>query len=190
MTEVPAAAAQPAPQRTRRVFFAFWPDAGMRASLTHATHKAARACGGRPVPVHNLHVTLLFLGSIPESRIPGLVTIADRVAHDSSPVHLVFDRIEFWEKAHVLVATPSAPPAVATRLAEILLQETLREGFAPDLKAPFRPHVTLARKVQHPPRFVTMAPVPWRCTGFVLMESRTLAEGPVYTVLHEIPLGR
>jgi hypothetical protein len=64
----------------RRVFFALWPDDGLRTSLWRATREAVRASGGQPMPAHNLHVTLVFLGSVADRRIPELEAIADRVA--------------------------------------------------------------------------------------------------------------
>jgi len=51
---------------TRRLFFALWPDEATREQLAHITRKAVRGSGGRPIPVENLHSTLVFLGSVPE----------------------------------------------------------------------------------------------------------------------------
>src|SRR5205807_403857 len=78
-----AAVRRPPPETrepTRRLFFALWPDAGQRAALVHATRKAVRSSGGRPVPEESLHVTLAFLGSVPERRVAELQAIARRVA--------------------------------------------------------------------------------------------------------------
>src|SRR5690348_3554600 len=105
------------PERTRRLFFALWPDEPSRAALVHATRKAVRHSGGRPVAEPNLHATLLFLGSVAESRVWEVATIGARAAAETlvardhlcaSPAGFVFDRIELWQKAHVLVATTSA----------------------------------------------------------------------------------
>lgn len=184
---------------TRRLFFALWPDEPSRAALVHATRKAVRHSGGRPVAEHNLHTTLLFLGSVAESRVSEVATIGARaaagtlVARDdsSSPPGFVLDRIELWQKAHVLVATTSVSSGsghlVANALAGNLQRETSGAGFAPDLK-PFRPHVTLARKVAFLKTVLRMEPVEWRFAGFALVESRTAPDGPVYTVLRSYPL--
>jgi RNA 2',3'-cyclic 3'-phosphodiesterase len=186
------------PETTRRLFFALWPDDPSRAALVHATRKAVRHSGGRPVAEYNLHATLLFLGSVAESRVSEVAAIGAHVAagtlaaHDdpSSPA-FVFDRIELFQKAHVLVATTSASSGighlVANALVESLQRETSRAGFAPDLK-PFRPHVTVARKVAFLRTALRMEPVEWRFTAFALVESRTDPDGPVYTVLHSYPL--
>lgn len=54
----------------------------------------------------------------------------------------------------------------------------------------FRPHVTLARKVYRSARTIELQPVTWSFTDFVLVDSKTLPEGAVYTVLERFPLGR
>jgi 2'-5' RNA ligase len=184
---------------TRRLFFALWPDEATRATLAHATRKAVRSCGGRPVAVHNLHATLLFLGAVAQSRVSEVMAIAARAAAgmavpgavDSSSPGFVFDRVEFWKKPHVLVATSSvaggAGDVLAGALAEMLARETLSAGFAPDPK-PLRPHVTLARKVAFLQTQLAMQPVPWSFADFALVESQTHPDGLVYTVLESYPL--
>jgi 2'-5' RNA ligase len=151
------------------------------------------------VAVHNLHATLLFLGSVAQSRVSEVMAIAARAAAgmampgrvDSSLPGFVFDRVEFWKKAHVLVATPSvvggAGDVLAGALAEVLARETLTAGFAPDPK-PFRPHVTLARKVAFLKTELAMQPVSWSFAEFALVESQTAPDGPVYAVLESYPL--
>ncbi len=188
---------------TQRVFFALWPGEEVRAAVAHAVHKAARGSGGRPVPTDKLHATLLFLGSVAESRIPELVAIGARVASaeevsasvSASPPHLIFDRIEFWPKAHVLVATTSdaarasAMPAqaLANTLAVLLAREANAAGFAPDSK-PFRAHITVARKVVRLNRPLAMHPVMWDIDRFVLVESDTRPEGSLYRIIETFPL--
>jgi len=184
---------------TRRLFFALWPDEQSRAALVHATRKAVRLCGGRPVAEDNLHTTLLFLGSVAESRVSEVATLGARAAAEIpmergdvlAPPRFVFDQIELWQKAHVLVATPSASSGsgyvVANALVASLQRVTSGAGFAPDLK-PFRPHVTLARKVAFLKTVLRMAPVVWRFTAFALVQSRTEAEGPVYSAVESYPL--
>ena len=194
----------------RRLFFALWPDEPMRQALAHATRKAARASGGRPVPAHNLHVTLAFLGSVPERRLPELGEIARVAAPQSefasasapsglqSPVResadspggsleLVFDRLEHWRAAQLLCALPAESPALIAALARRLQDRLAASGFAPDLK-PFRPHVTVVRKVSRPGRIEKMHPVVWSFTELALVESRTLAEGALYSVVESYAL--
>ena len=201
----------------------------MRQAMAQATRKAARASGGRPVPAHNLHVTLAFLGSVAERRLAELAGVARAAAlgwdfasvgspggpqnpagesaapsesADSSGCRLeiVFDRLEYWRAAHLLCALPTEPLAAVAGLAQRLQDRLAASGFAPDLKSSwsvelditrqFRPHVTLARKVHRPPRVMEMQPITWRFTDFVLVDSRTLPDGSVYTVLERFSFTR
>jgi 2'-5' RNA ligase len=166
------------PARTRRLFFAFWPDAATRAALHHASRKAVRGSGGRPVAAVNLHVTVAFLGSVPESLI-GQVRAAGQ-AVDVTPFELVFDAIAFWPRPQVLVALCSGPPDAAAELAAALWAGLTPLGIEPDLR-PYRPHVTLARKVRTPAPDLSLRPVPWPVTALTLVESVTDPAGPRYT---------
>lgn len=78
-----------------------------------------------------------------------------------------------------------APPAHA--LASALKCELTAAGFTPDPK-PFRPHVTLARKVPPGTPDRAMQSVLWSCAEFALVESRTGPGGSSYSVLNSWPL--
>ena len=160
----------------------------MRQAMTQATRKAARASGGRPVRAQNLHVTLAFLGSVREERLAELAEIARQAAAARlGGEALAFDRLEYWRAAQLLCALPAEPPAWTAELARRLQDLLASRGFAPDLK-PFRPHVTVVRKVARPGRIAGMQPVRWTFTEIALVESRTLAEGPVYSVIESFAL--
>ena len=205
----PPARPEPPPETrepTRRLFFALWPDAGQRAALVHATRKAVRSSGGRLVPEESLHVTLAFLGSVPERRVAELQAIARRVAEApeaGAPMLVSFDRLVHWTKPRILCALDAegsagfeaagAPRvgalAGAPALAESLKGETTARGFSPDLK-PFHAHVTVARKVAQAPAAQPLRPVPWTFDAFALIESRTEPTGPVYSVIESYLLGK
>lgn len=182
----------------RRLFFALWPDDEQRAALVQASCKIVRHCGGRPVPASNLHVTLAFLGSVPEPRLEELSAIARRVAAtyppDAMPLTVSLEALEHWSKPQVLAVlgrqgeSQGAPVSGTAELARTLTNGTAAAGFSPDLK-PFRVHVTLARKVACPPRTSAVQKVLWRFDAFALIESRTLAEGPLYSVVESYLLG-
>jgi len=171
--------------RARRLFFAIWPDEPVRTAFAHATRKAVRASGGRPIPVSNLHSTLAFLGPVPAERIPLVMAAAAGLSHP--PFELSFDRLEQWPKPAILCAICSRPPPAAAELASVLWKLLARQGFAPDLK-PYRPHMTLARKVAKPHAIGALHPVVWRVDGIALVESVTDPEGSQYTVLESWPL--
>jgi RNA 2',3'-cyclic 3'-phosphodiesterase len=169
---------------TRRLFFALWPDESMQAALAEATHSIIRAGDGRAIPAENLHLTLAFLGSVPESRIPALSPIAAEVAATfpelAQPIAVTLDTAEYWRKPQLLCATASAPPSAAAALARALKDALVARGFAPDLK-PFRVHATFARKVRRVSGDLSLPPVAWTFVDFRLIESRTVGESSSYS---------
>lgn len=175
-------------ERTRRLFFALWPDEVMRESMVHATRKAARASGGRPVTEANLHVTLAFLGSVAERRLAQLNEIARASAESSAgPLALDFDHLEYWRAAQLICALPTAVPAPLAALVGALQGSLAASGFAHDPK-PFRPHVTMVRRVSRPGPIDKMHPVSWCFAELTLIESRTLTAGAQYSALESFPL--
>ena len=99
------------PEPTRRLFFALWPDEVMRGGLARAIRKAVRGSGGRPVPTESLHITLAFLGSVPERRVAALGALAGKVAGELAgfdrPLTLRLDRLEHWRAARLLCVLPA-----------------------------------------------------------------------------------
>jgi RNA 2',3'-cyclic 3'-phosphodiesterase len=168
---------------TRRLFFALWPDPAMRAALSAGIDAAMRAvCGGRPVPLANLHVTLAFLGSVPEDSLAALLELARKLAHVGEAITVTLDTIEHWRRAEILCAAASAMPARAEELSGALKSALAAAGFRPDLK-PFRAHVTLARQVRRAPADLGMPAVTWSFEEFALIESRTLPQGSSYSLV-------
>jgi 2'-5' RNA ligase len=95
---------------------------------------------------------------------------------------LVLDRLEHWPKQAVLCATCVEVPPVASELAAELWKLLAHQGFARDSK-PYRPHVTLARKVVKPHALGDMHAIEWPVNEFALVESVTAPEGARYTIL-------
>ncbi|HTW39181.1 MAG TPA: RNA 2',3'-cyclic phosphodiesterase [Steroidobacteraceae bacterium] len=171
----------------RRLFFALWPSAAMQEALASAARRTIESLrSGRPVPRGNLHLTLAFLGSVPESSVEVLEDAARRLDR-AGAVTITFDAIEYWARAEILCAAARSAPQVAAAFAQTLKQALLSNGFAPDLK-PFRPHVTLARQVRQRPSECALAQVSWTFGEFALMESRSSPEGSLYSVVASWPL--
>ena len=176
----------------RRLFFALWATAEERRALSAAAAAAVGTSGGRAVPEENLHVTLAFLGQVPAARTTELAALAHRVGTNGAlagtPLLLQFERLAYWHAPQILVALSTAGAAAAA-LAAALQREASAAGFLPDLK-PFRAHVTVARKVTHAAASTPLPSVSWKCAEFVLVESRTVATGSVYSVLESYLLGK
>jgi len=173
--------------KTRRLFFALWPLPSMQQELAGAVGKALGALeNGRMVPSGSLHLTLAFLGAVPEGSLKGLEELAAEAVRSAAlpeaRLEVTLDHIDYWRKAQLLCATSQHAPVAAGEFAESLKRALVAGGFTPDLK-PFRPHVTLARKVLRAPHELSMARVAWSFADFALIESHTHASGSVYSVL-------
>jgi RNA 2',3'-cyclic 3'-phosphodiesterase len=184
-------------ERTRRLFFALWPSDELRHQIEHETHKAARRSGGRVIPGANLHITLAFLGAVPESKLADAIACAQ--ATIVQPFDLVLGELKWWERQQLLCLEPTSGQDAMQALVG-RLQEALRaKGFAVE-RRPFRAHVTLAREVR-PPRTVGMPgtqeqfsarrvhefkpirQLRWQVQRIELVESRTLPTGSAYSLL-------
>jgi 2'-5' RNA ligase len=160
-----------------RLFFAFWPDDALRASL-----EAARArlfpLAGRPVDPSNLHVTAAFLGAVDAAKLDRLAELAGPVA----PLPIVFDRLEHWARPRVLVAVASQPPARLRAIVDGLWQRLDRLGFAREAR-PWVPHLTLVRDLRSLRPGLVWPPVEWTVYRIRLVESTSTPHGVRYTPL-------
>ena len=66
-------------EKKRRLFFALWPGEARRAAIEEAMRRRVETSRGRAIPPENLHVTLVFVGGVPESRIEHVIECAARV---------------------------------------------------------------------------------------------------------------
>jgi 2'-5' RNA ligase len=178
-----------APAASRRLFLALWPTGAERDALREATAAAVAASAGRAVPEHNLHVTLAFLGAVPEDRVAELTALASQVAARAAASPLRFTRLEHWRQPRILAALAADESLEAARVAAQLKDATAAAGFLPDLK-PFRAHVTVARQVGTVAGALELPPVLWRGATLALAESRAGPGGPLYSVRDSWLLGK
>lgn len=171
-----------------RLFFALMPAATQCAELAESVAPLVARLKAQPVAAQNFHITLCFMGSVPAEKLASLREVSAGIR--GRPATLRFDALDHWEKPRVLCATAQDPgEAVAAReLAASLATASAAAGFTPDVK-PFRPHLTLARKVHRAsaaqeewPRALT-PPLVMHADRFVLMESRRGESGSIYSVV-------
>lgn len=177
--------------RPMRLFFALWPGDACRAALARAAAPAILAIDGTPVPPRNLHVTLAFLGVVPGRNFAGLVQIGGQGPWPD--VALEFERVEFWAKPKVAVAVAVAVPPEGQAIVDRLWSGLEPLGFEREA-CPWRPHLTLVRKVRRPPpENLPIFPVEWpseeAAWRLALVESSAHVEGVRYRPLAEWPLG-
>ncbi len=163
-----------------RLFFALWPDADLRQELVARIAALTGTIDGRAQRPDQWHVTLEFMGQVPRERQPSLRAAARRVR--PSTLTLEFDQVEHWRKPQVVCLVASRLPAVLVTLITQLRAALTEEGFATEAR-PFRPHVTLARKVRSAADSRLAPPFVWRADGFALVRSVTDPAGSRYEPL-------
>jgi 2'-5' RNA ligase len=170
-----------------RLFFALWPDAPVRHALLHLIASAvpAEARATRP---ENLHLTLAFLGTVAAERLHEVQETASSLRAAACP--LTLDRLEHWAAPGILCLTPAVAPQSLQDLVAGL-RMALRARNLPVDERPYRPHVTLCRKLRSPAGQPLSAPVTgidWRAQEFVLAESADDSGGSTYRIIARWPL--
>lgn len=158
----------------QRLFFALWPDDAVRAELAGALRPAP---DGRLVRRENLHLTLVFLGSVNQETRACVEQAASGVTCE--PFELVFDVAGYFPRPQVAWIAPARTPASLVALVQALREALVPCGLAPDPR-PYRPHLTLARKVRRRPAVPVITPIAWPVTAFSLVESRSQPGGVRY----------
>ncbi|MEY4642806.1 MAG: ligase [Pseudomonadota bacterium] len=148
--------------------------------------------GLRVVAADTLHITLKFLGSVADERIPALRGLLTSLG----PLHETFSvALGSVGSFHSALWLGVAPHPQLLGLAQSLSGALEPFGFAADART-FRPHVTLAR-LNRNPRFDRNAwlqlhrDTPWatiEVRDLRLYRSETRAEGARYSIVHTVAL--
>jgi len=101
----------------------------------------------RWVPEANLHLTLQFLGNVPEEQVPAIVQGLNLAAGEVAPFKLVISGVGVFpsvERPRVLWVGVSGETTALTDLQRRVQREMGLLGFAAEQRK-FSPHLTLAR---------------------------------------------
>jgi RNA 2',3'-cyclic 3'-phosphodiesterase len=188
MTGAPAAPTAARREVTRRLFFALWPDETARAGLAEALRRHVPPGASRPQRPDQWHLTLQFLGDVPEARLPAVLHVGAAVSADAAACDFVLDRIEYWKRPEVLCLAAGSIPEPLAALVQLLRVELSRRGLAVENR-PYKAHVTLARRVRQAPPSADVATVCWTARRFALVESVTNREGARYVELAAWDMG-
>jgi 2'-5' RNA ligase len=161
---------------TRRLFFALWPSAQVRAQLA----TVARGCSSRPVPEEKLHLTLVFLGQRDAQQTACFCQAAAGVRCE--PFELQLDYLGGWPRAGIQWLGSSRMPESLTELVRGLTRNLQPCGYEAE-KRPFVAHITLARRVRHPKVKSGLEAIRWPVSDFVLVETVAGSGGARYQVL-------
>ena len=165
-----------------RLFFALWPDATAAARLAVLAGDVGLVTGGKPMPLEKIHLTLAFLGEVPEARLAE----ARAAAAGREPVAIRLDCVGSFRRARVAWAGSLEPNEPLAALQSALAGRLRERGFALEDR-PFAPHLTLARKTVRPLPRAAIPAIEWTARELVLASS-DLGSGR-YSALAAWPLG-
>lgn len=167
-------------EATWRLFFALPCPVGLATRIV--AWRDGLTLGGQPIPAANLHLTLAFLGSLPQDCLGQLLAIGDNLR--SPAFSLQLDRLERLGNGYICLV-PSQAPAALLHLAATLRQRLLDAGIACDGR-PFLPHLSLLRRSPAPPQGAP--PFDWQVHRFGLYRSENTPGGVHYHALGSWPL--
>lgn len=167
---------------TQRLFFALWPEAGQLEPLVERLRPLAPPGIGKAQRPDQLHVTIEFLGAVPESRIGEIRAAGAVAAAAARPFEIVFDRLDHWRRPQVLCLTARETPEALALLSQTLRRELAARDVEVERRE-FRAHLTLARKVARPPRVPGFEPLRWPARRLTLVRSFSDPSGSRYEPL-------
>lgn len=189
----------------RRLFLALEPPDPVRRRIAAAAAELRRTAGRaeadvRWVPPENVHLTLQFLGAVPEERVADIEAALAAAAAASAPLALELTGAGGFPNARrprvLWLGFGGDVPALAA-LVQDLGRRLAPLGFAPEAR-PYSPHLTLGRA--RDPRgapglggaltaLARSDGFPWRVTEVVLFESHLSPKGPRYEAVARAALG-
>lgn len=188
-----------------RLFVALDPPDPVRRRLAALAVELRRAAGRaaddvRWVAPESIHLTLQFLGAVPEERVAAVEAALREVAAGGRALSLAVRGAGGFPNARrprVVWAGVEGDVASLGALAQGLGARLAPLGFPPE-ERPFSAHLTLgrARAPRGAPGLAgalasaaDAAGVPWRATELVLFESHLSPRGPRYEAVARAPLG-
>lgn len=158
-----------------------------------------RIRGARWVPRESWHVTLKFLGEVPEGRLEEVRAIAASVCRGSRPTVSRLTELGVFpslRRARVLWVGLEDPGGILASAAAALEEAYGRAGFRQESRA-WHPHLTVARlRVPGPvgpsleeADVASLDPSPVEVGEVVLFRSHLSPRGATYEALERFPLG-
>jgi len=167
------------------VFFALWPEKEVQRGLAALAGALQRECGGRMMRASNIHLTLVFVGSVAAERLPDLKRLAAPVTAPS--FELTIDALHYWGHNRIAWAGAREVPAALVALVAQLADRLRDAGFRID-ERPYVPHITLVRDARRGPAERMPGRIAWRAADFALVESVRRDNHTAYQVLERWPL--
>jgi 2'-5' RNA ligase len=188
-----------------RLFVALSPGDAVRRRIAAAGAELRRGAGRaaddiRWVAEENVHLTLQFLGAVPEPRVPDVRAAVAAAARAAGPLSLEVKGAGGFPSARrprVVWLGVGGDLAALVALVEDVGRRLAPLGFPPEERA-FSPHLTLgrAREARGNPGLAgalahaaLAPPIAWRVVEVVLYESHLSPRGARHEAIARAPLG-
>ena len=170
-----------------RCFLGFDLDSNSKLAVEHWREKALPPFK-HPVPAANFHVTSVFLGNVKPHQLDEICTEIDACQFSPTEIHL--NQLGYWSKPKILFLGTDQRndglASIATKLTSIAKNAGLQIH-----DRPYKPHVTLVRKVSDGSPGALFEP-DFNCkfSELHLFESVSGTKGVQYPIRYSWPLFR
>lgn len=170
-----------------RLFVAVMPDAATLRALTACAARLGIA--GRAIAPVNIHLTLVFLGSVPAARRAAAARCLREARIEAFDMRL--DRLGHFATSAILWAGIQVPPPALMAAQRRLAAGLRNAGFELEARS-FRPHVSLLRDCKKVDAGVVAEPVAidWPVREIALVRSHPARGGSRYEVIESVSLSR
>lgn len=171
---------------TQRLFLALPLSDAAQATVRYNQNRLLQmGFSGRPVPVHQLHVTVLFLGEIPLTAMADISDAVTQAVAGILPIAVTFNTITglpYTKRPRVVALTASRHLRELEHLHQQLKSSL---GWLAPFPAAYLPHVTLLRghiSWKQWPSPQSLSPVSWQAHQLGLYASHFNANGVQYAL--------
>jgi 2'-5' RNA ligase len=183
-----------------RLFVAVELDEYVRSQLRDIQEGLRRSCDGvRWIPPVQLHVTLRFLGEVPDADVPALSDAVARGAADGAPFSMALAGCGCFPprgQVRIVWAGIHEPSGMLLKSAEAINREIDRLGY-PRERRPFSPHITIGRvredrsggRIRAAAEAFSFRETEQSVASVTLMQSVLSPKGPTYTPVSKAILG-
>jgi len=173
--------------KNNRFFLSFNLEDSCINEIIAIQNKINYAESSKLISKKNLHMTLLFLGKVDESKLQILENIETDIENLNLELEpIIFDKTFYWRSAKVSGLSASKVPDFLNILYDFFKDKLLLT--AEDKK--IKPHITLARKVIKNPKYIMrFEPIELNIKELYLMQSIFSENKPIeYKVIKKYQL--
>lgn len=167
---------------SRRLFFAIWLTDRQRDALRDTVRPVLGGIEGDFVDRRNWHVTLVFVGEFPDSKLASLQASVADIRFE--PFRLRFDRAGFWPRPKIACLETAVVPDELQRLVGRIREAAEPFGVRPE-EHMYRPHITIARRCKPFTTQRLARAIELQCSDFTLVETVSVPGGVQYHPLKQ-----